>query len=68
MSDNRLVKQLRVGRAPSDDVTIIDFDGVAFALSPDQRDELSLGLATSRVGANVLEKAGKKGPHESGGW
>ena len=55
------VKKLRIGRIPQTETTIIDFDGIAFALNQDQLIDALAQMAKSLNGIRINRQIpGKK--------
>ena len=50
---NTTVKKLRIGRIPQTETTIIDFDGIAFALNENQLIEALSQMTKSLNGIRV---------------
>lgn len=53
------VKKQRIGRIPNTETTIIDFDGIAFALNQDQLIEHIAACSKALDGIRINRQAGK---------
>ncbi|MBO6755489.1 MAG: hypothetical protein JJ902_04130 [Roseibium sp.] len=61
MTTPGLVKKIRIGRVPGKSITIIDFDGIAFALDERQTIDVTAGTANALVGMKIVQSVDTSG-------
>lgn len=54
---NRIVKKIRIGRLPNTEITVIDFDGIAFALDYDHLVEIIAASSKSLNGIHINRRS-----------
>ena len=61
LTSSEKVKKIRIGRVPGKSITIIDFDGIAFALDERQTIDVAAGTTNALVGMKIVQSVDTSG-------